>query len=672
MVGIVLKVIFILAGLLLLMTAASPAAVFPFWETDAVGSRVSFTTVPQRVVCLAPYITEMLPAFGRESILVGLTRQDLILNSGLRAVNVGDYFSPDIEAIADCTPDLIIVAPSHETVIRAFRDRSDCRLMVMEAHSLETAFSHMETMGRIFDCEEEATAVIRDNRNQLALAARKLSAVPAGRRPRVCRVMAGKTLSCPGDDSFQNEVIAAAGGLVPAWGKTGFAVPVEPAAWHEFNPQVVYGCTDNETAVRTLLDGPEWKEVDAVRDGRILMFPCDLTCRVSVRVGAFVQWLAALLHPDIYSTPEKAVLENTVLSRKPAAVSFDYVDRAEVVAHRVADATYKSVVVRFKEPVTVHSTLEGGRTGIRAVGNSYVPMHASLGHMTRGIDTVRKSIASNLGYTGAEYAGLMTGADMANLSIQTRTFKELTVTALVTAGVRGNALRMSRDTGAYYEKPGTINIILLTNRRLSPAAMAWAVVTVTEAKSAALSELDIRSTYSPRAHGATGTGTDTVLVVQGEGAETAYTGGHTKIGELIAKVVHAGVTEAIARQNGIRTDRDLLQRLVERKLGPDKVAARYTTHMNEKVLASRLAELLQGPYYTAFMESALALSDAYGKGLVKNLDFFDDSCRSVSVRLSGDSNALPVCSDNEETLPVVLQKAFDAIVGGIVKGDAVP
>ena len=158
--------------------------------------------------------------------------------------------------------------------------------------------------------------------------------------------------------------------------------------------------------------------------------------------------------------------------------------------------------------------------------------------------------------------------------------------------------------------------------------------------------------------------------MQGEGAETTYTGGHTKIGELIAKAVHAGVTEAIARQNGIRTDRNLLQRLAERKLGPDKVAARYTTHMNEKILASRLAELLQEPYYIAFMESVLALSDAYGKGLVKNLAFFDDSCRSVSVRLSGNSDALPVTGNNKETLPVVIQKAFDALVGGVVMRDA--
>ena len=477
MTGIVIKIIFLLAGLLLLAPVVSPAAVFPLWETDAVGSKVSFSTKPRRVVCLAPYITEMLPAFGRESVLVGLTRQDLILNSGLRVVNVGDYFSPDIEAIAGCNPDLIIAAPSHETVIRTFRGRTDCRLMVMEAHSLETAFSHMEMMGRIFDCEEKTAAVIQDNREQLALAVRKLSAVPAGQRPRVCRVMAGKTLSCPGDDSFQNEVIATAGGIVPAWGKTGFAVPVEPAAWHEFNPQVVYGCTDNETAVRTLLDGPEWKEADAVRNGRILIFPCDLTCRASVRVGAFVQWLATLLYPDIYTDPAKAVLENTILSKKLLSVSFNYVDQAEIVTHRVADAVYKTAIVRFKRPVTVHSTLEGDRTGIRAAGNSYVPMHASLGHMVRGIDTVRKTIAGNLGYTGTEYAGLMTGADMDNLSVQTQTFKDLTVTALVTAGVRGNALRMSRDTGAYYDKPGTINIILLTNRRLSPAAMAWAVVT---------------------------------------------------------------------------------------------------------------------------------------------------------------------------------------------------
>ncbi len=90
---------------------------------------------------------------------------------------------------------------------------------------------------------------------------------------------------------------------------------------------------------------------------------------------------------------------------------------------------------------------------------------------------------------------LITGADMDNLSVKSYSFREMTVTACVTAGVRGNALKMSKDNGGYYE-PGTINIIIMSNMQLSKRAMTRAIISATEAKSAALADLDIRSTYS--------------------------------------------------------------------------------------------------------------------------------------------------------------------------------
>ena len=121
----------------------------------------------------------------------------------------------------------------------------------------------------------------------------------------------------------------------------------------------------------------------------------------------------------------------------------------------------------------------------------------------------------------------MTGADMDKLSVQTTQFRKMKVYALVTAGVSSNALRMSRDTGPFYE-PGTINIIIMTNMQLSDRAMTRAIITATEAKTAALEDLDIRSSYTPLKHSATGTGTDNIIVVQGTGVHIDNAGGHTK------------------------------------------------------------------------------------------------------------------------------------------------
>lgn len=618
---------------------------------------------PRRVVCLVPYVTEMLVAFGQQDLIVGLSEQDLVLNRGLRTDSVGDYFKPEISKIDLCRPDLVIAAPSHEDVIRHFNP-GPCKLLVMEVGKIADAFSQMAEIGRLFDCESQAAAVIARNQDQLALVEARLAGIARKDRKRVVRVMASDSLACPGDDSFQNEMITAAGGIVPHWDKKGSAVPVDPQAWRNFNPQFIYGCHLNQDSVKALLKQATLKDVDAVKNGAVTFFPCHLTCHVSTQVGAFVQWLAAVLYLDTFSDPAEAVLENGVINQASIDLDLPYVEQARVVNHRVADAHYQSVVVEFKKPLDALSTLEGMRTAVRAVGNTHVPMHASLGHMARGVAEAQPAIAGNLGYKADEYAGLMTGARIDNLSVQKRTYQDLAVTVLVTAGVRGNALRMSKDAGTYY-KPGTINIIVLTNRRLLPSAMTWAVVTVTEAKTAALLDMDIRSTYTPWDHRATGTGTDTVIVVQGRGPEVAYAGGHTKIGELIAKAVYAGVCEAIFKQNGIKADRDLVQRLDERGMGVARILALYPTKTPSQVLAARLTDLLRTPYYAAFITSALAISDEYRKGLIQDLTFFDDICLSLASKLANQPH--PVLPDitHIKDLPVVMAKAFGAMVAGI-------
>jgi adenosylcobinamide amidohydrolase len=96
--------------------------------------------------------------------------------------------------------------------------------------------------------------------------------------------------------------------------------------------------------------------------------------------------------------------------------------------------------------------------------------------------------------------------------------------------------------------------------------MTRAIISATEAKTAALMDLDIRSSYSSSLHQATGTGTDNIIVVRGTGIEIDNTGGHSKLGELIAKAVYQGVREAICKQNKITASRNIFRRLMERKI----------------------------------------------------------------------------------------------------------
>jgi adenosylcobinamide amidohydrolase len=93
----------------------------------------------------------------------------------------------------------------------------------------------------------------------------------------------------------------------------------------------------------------------------------------------------------------------------------------------------------------------------------------------------------------------------------------------VTAGVKTNAMRAGlneaqcvEEYGKFtcYNREGTINIILLTNAKLTAGAMVRTLITITETKVAALQDLDVRSSYNPKVQ-ATGTGTDNAVIISG-------------------------------------------------------------------------------------------------------------------------------------------------------------
>ncbi len=78
--------------------------------------------------------------------------------------------------------------------------------------------------------------------------------------------------------------------------------------------------------------------------------------------------------------------------------------------------------------------------------------------------------------------------------------------------------------------------------------MVGAVQVVTESKAAVLLAAGVPSWTGRR--GATGTGTDAVVVACGagrDGPQLRYSGTHTKVGELIGRLVMRGVTEGLKR-----------------------------------------------------------------------------------------------------------------------------
>ena len=224
----------------------------------------------------------------------------------------------------------------------------------------------------------------------------------------------------------------------------------------------------------------------------------------------------------------------------------------------------KSIVVNFTGRRRVLSTSphNGGlREDLVAVFNHDATIGSGMA-VTLEAPTYAEHMAilsRKLGLPPEKSAGLSTAAKMENVSIKTETWGQLVVTAMVTGGVEVNGGRVG-DPAAWDEmrgKPaeahrhGTINSIVFINVNLTPGALTRALVTCTEAKTAALQELAAPSRYSRGL--ATGSGTDGTILCANMDSPALLTeaGKHNKLGELIGRSVKAAVKEALFLQNGL-------------------------------------------------------------------------------------------------------------------------
>ncbi len=212
---------------------------------------------------------------------------------------------------------------------------------------------------------------------------------------------------------------------------------------------------------------------------------------------------------------------------------------------------------------------------------------------------------------------LMTAAKMQNLAICRDKCNETVLTVFATAGktVAVTAGEPAASKNGY--RIGTINIILLVDGNLTEGCMVEIIKTMTEAKTVALRELDLRSQFSGDL--ATGTLTDSVLVgCTNRGELIQFAGTFTLLGELIGKCVRQAVKLALQKQEKLISARPLMERLVERGISHQVIMSLKPDlkNKNVKLIQKQLELLFMDKNVVSLILASLRIDEDYRKGLI--------------------------------------------------------
>ena len=213
----------------------------------------------------------------------------------------------------------------------------------------------------------------------------------------------------------------------------------------------------------------------------------------------------------------------------------------------VLSKTAEYIHLAFAEPRRALSSavFNGGLCWASHWLNYKVPLNCPL-EVEEPMVTL-ENYTRNKGWQG-DSVGMMTAASMNSLRIHSSEIEGENIVVLSTTGI-ANALRAG-DSANYalhqevVREVGTINTAIITSATLSDAAMVETHMISTEAKAAVFQQFNIKSTVSEGI--ATGTGTDSTLVVSGlRSTAVRFAGKHTQFAEQVARLTMASIADSL-------------------------------------------------------------------------------------------------------------------------------
>ena len=296
-----MKEITIAICLVLVATLAVPHTVIAERAvTDLVGRKLVLVENPDRIVALAPSVTEIVFALGQEQRLVGVTQYSDFPKAAVQYPKVGSYVNLDLERIFALQPDFCIGVKdgNPKDVVDRLGDLN-IPVFVVNPRGLASVMETVAAIGDILGAEERAQTVIADMQSRIDAVDQVVK--QSQTKPRVFFQIGISPIVSVGSPTFINELIVRAGGTNVAAGSVAY-----PRYSREqvlgMKPEVIVITSMARHAIfqQVKSEWEQWPEIPAVRDGHIFMQDSNLFDRPTPRLVDGLELLSTMIHPELF------------------------------------------------------------------------------------------------------------------------------------------------------------------------------------------------------------------------------------------------------------------------------------------------------------------------------------------------------------------------------------
>lgn len=266
--------------------------------TDDLNNKITFSRVPEKIISLAPNLTEFIYLLGEGDKLKGNTVYCTYPEEAKKVTKVGDMLTLDFERILSIKPDIILITVEGNA-LDSYNKLKELGLKVFvsnprDFNGIKKTFTDL---GVIFQKETLAIDSIKSWDKRYNAVIKNIGSLP---RPKAMFLVGFNPIMVAGKHTFINGLISAAG-LDNIAEDSHLNYPIfSREEILRRNPDYII-TTDNRHGSAALFreSYPEWRSLRAVKEGRIIVADPDLYLRPGPRFITALEDLSERVHPRV-------------------------------------------------------------------------------------------------------------------------------------------------------------------------------------------------------------------------------------------------------------------------------------------------------------------------------------------------------------------------------------
>ncbi|HJY28691.1 MAG TPA: cobalamin-binding protein [Pyrinomonadaceae bacterium] len=266
--------------------------------TDDAGRTVAVPFKVDRVISLAPNLTEIVFAVGGGGQLVGRTSYCDFPPEAKSVAEVGDTAHPSLEKLIALKPQVVLISTASQLEVFTHQlESQNIAVFITDPHDLDGVFRSIEQIGEILGKKQQAATLVESLRKRTNAVE---EAVKQKQPVRVFYQLSAEPLYTAGHDSFATDLMRRAGAI---------SVTADvPGTWPKYSTESALAArpdaiilatggsmgTGNSTVAEALRKSP------AVLEGRVYKINDDHLVRPGPRLIDGLEEMARALHPDAF------------------------------------------------------------------------------------------------------------------------------------------------------------------------------------------------------------------------------------------------------------------------------------------------------------------------------------------------------------------------------------